>query len=720
MHTVAAKRAFRAAQDARADGLVDGGGSKKAFRQARKSGFLSLPARGLATFPDEACHLQDSMDPDEKVWECVDLVKIDLSHNEITAVPHSIALVTGLLWLKLCQNKLTSLPPELFSLSTLAFLDVSNNALSGGFTEKLGQLTQLKEIILSGNKLTTLPDSIEQLQALEVLRVDDNLLRALPTTLGGLQKLTVLTAPGNQLESVPESMSQLRALANLDLSKNKLSSLQGCLQQTRSLKFLDLRQNRLVRFPELPLEACSVDQLFLGFNLLESIDETSLVRAQHHLTVLDLRDNKLTAVPDGLAQLYRLKTLDLSNNDLSDLPPGLGYLKGLNHILVDGNSMRAIRRSVLSAGCEALKKYLRTRGKPPVGVDAMDEETDEFTLQAPSASGVDNHVFMEAAASGSLDLTSQRLSAVPQEVWSFEPLTSSLTSLTLSKTGLCALPDELGLCLQITTLVAEDCRLEALPTSVLGLPHLVYLRLRKNSLTEHTFAGAFHARMKLKELDVRNNALSMLPANLHQLSSLNTLLLSFNRLSTLAGMPWRLMKALSIVSASDNKLTDLGTIFEAPTLSSLSVENNSLQAIPAELGLCPKLKALYISGNPQRTVRIATVNKGTDEIMSYLKNKLLPEEIAQILATRDCNAQGDPPPPSPVHDHLQRTSPPAASPAAVTRTTTPREPEASPYDGPIAALEAQLEDPGLSAAKRYALKKDLAKARAEKLRSSRK
>ncbi|KDO30047.1 hypothetical protein SPRG_05238 [Saprolegnia parasitica CBS 223.65] len=703
MHTVAAKRAFRAAQDARTDGLVDGGGSKKAFRQARKTGFLSLPARGLTTFPDEACHLQDSMEPDEKVWECVDLVKIDLSHNEIMAVPHSIALVTGLLWLKLCQNKLTSLPPELFSLSTLAFLDVSNNALGGGFSEKLGQLTQLKEIILSGNKLTTLPDSIGQLHALEVLRVEDNLLCALPTTLGALEKLTVLTAQGNQLESVPQSMSQLRALANLDLSKNKLSSLQGCLQQTRSLKFLDLRQNRLVRFPELPLEACGLDQLFLGFNQLEVIDETSLVRAQHHLTVLDLRDNKLLAVPDGLALLYRLKTLDLTNNDLSDLPPGLGYLKGLNHILVDGNSMRAIRRSVLSAGCEALKKYLRTRGKPPVGVDAMDEETDEFTLQAPSASGIDNHVFMEAAASGSLDLTSQRL-----------------TSLTLSKTGLCVLPDELGLCLQLTTLVAEDCRLEALPMSALGLPHLVFLRLRKNSLTEHAFAGAFHARMKLKELDVRNNALSMLPSNVHQLSSLNTLLLSFNRLSTLAGVPWRLMKALSIVSASDNKLTDLGTIYEAPALSSLSVENNSLQAIPAELGLCPKLKALYISGNPQRTVRIATVNKGTDEIMSYLKNKLLPEDIAQILAARELDEQSAAPPPSPVPDRPKPTLTPAASAAEMTRATTTREVEASPYDAPIAALESQLEDPGLSAAKRYALKKDLAKARAEKIRFSRK
>ncbi|OQR98592.1 hypothetical protein ACHHYP_08392 [Achlya hypogyna] len=738
MKTMAAKRAFHAAQGGRDDVLGNGGGSKKAFRQARKTGFLSLPARGLTVFPDEACHLQDSMETDEKVWECVDLIKIDLSHNEIPSIPSAIAMVTGLLWLKLAQNKLEEFPPELFTITTLTFLDVSNNALRGAFPPQLGQLVQLKELILSGNKLTSLPDSLGQLVSLEALRVEDNLLATLPSTIGTLQKLHVLMAQSNQLEAIPEGLGRLRAISSLDLSKNKLSSLDGCLKHTALLKFLDLRQNHLVKFPELPINECGLDQLFLGFNQLETLDETSLVRAQHHLTVLDLRDNKLTAVPDAIAQLYRLKTLDLSNNDLSDLPPGLGYLKGLNHILVDGNSMRywhllavalaimrrAIRRSILSSGCEALKKYLRTRGKPPVGVDVLEEETDEFALQVPSASGIDNYVFQEAAASGTLDLSSHRLSTVPHEIWAFEPLKSTLTSLTLSKTGLSALPEELGLCQQLHTLVAEDNQLEAVPIAVFRLPHLINLRLRKNSLTERAFDDAFHGRMKLKELDLRNNALSALPANLHQLSSLNTLLLSFNRLASLASVLWSKMAALSIVSIADNKLVDIGTIYEAPQLSSLSVENNNLQQIPPELGLCPKLKALYISGNPQRTVRISTVNKGTEEIMAYLKNKLLPEDIEAILQARNC-APDDQLPPSPVKAQptMVPKPPAAAATHAATHAATPSSLAAavptSRLDATIVALEDQLEDTGLSAAKRYALKKDLAKARAEKIRAAR-
>ncbi len=130
-----------------------------------------------------------------------------------------------------------------------------------------------------------------------------------------------LTAQSNQLEFIPESMAQMRSIATLDLSKNKLSSLHGCLKHYSALKFLDLRQNRLVKIPELPL-SCSLDTLYLGFNQLSDVPPDSLIRAQYHLTVLDLRDNKLTALPETLCLLYRLKTLDLSNNDLSDLPPG--------------------------------------------------------------------------------------------------------------------------------------------------------------------------------------------------------------------------------------------------------------------------------------------------------------------------------------------------------------------------------------------------------------
>lgn len=179
-------------------------------------------------------------------------------------------------------------------------------------------------------------------------------------------------------------------MQNLDLKKNRLESTSDALAGLSRLKFLDLRQNKLIVFPELP-EGATLDQVFLGYNILSAIDETSILRIKDSVTVLDMRDNKFAALPANIACLYLLKTLDVANNDLSDLPPGLGYLKHLNHFIVDGNPLRAIRRSVISSGCESLKKYLRTRGPPPVGVDVLEEERDELQLERERLAQVDNN-----------------------------------------------------------------------------------------------------------------------------------------------------------------------------------------------------------------------------------------------------------------------------------------------------------------------------------------
>ncbi len=52
----------------------------RAFREARRTGFLSFPAKNLTEFPPQVYHLDEHMEKDEKKWECVDLVKMDLRY----------------------------------------------------------------------------------------------------------------------------------------------------------------------------------------------------------------------------------------------------------------------------------------------------------------------------------------------------------------------------------------------------------------------------------------------------------------------------------------------------------------------------------------------------------------------------------------------------------------------------------------------------------------
>ncbi|RLN63819.1 hypothetical protein BBJ29_006897 [Phytophthora kernoviae] len=586
------------------------------------------------------------MDKDEKKWECVDLVKIDLSHNSIPAISDEIATLTSVTSIKLCQNALQTLPEGFFELQTLTYLDLSHNQLDQNLSERFGALTSLKELVLSGNKLSCLPNSIGLLENLESLHVEENALTALPEQIGALRKLHVLIAHTNQLTGLPSSFRALRNIQNLDLKKNQLESTGDALATLSGLKFLDLRQNKLVVFPVLP-EGAALDQVFLGYNTLSSIDEISILRIEDSVTILDMRDNKLQGLPTNLACLYRLKTLDVANNDLTDLPPGLGYLKHLNHFIVDGNPLRAIRRSVISSGCEALKKYLRTRGPPPIGVDVLEEERDELQLErervaqasscnsddAPPPASEFTALFREAAATGTMVLMNNSLGVLPADLVSQGQFNfgETLLHLNLSSNQFRVLPAEIGELKLLKTLTVESNELQSLHPSIAGLPHLGLLRLQKNQLSAESISEFLHNSTalgrSLKELDLRNNCLTSMPLELCQLHSLETLLLAFNRIETLEQFPWSQLTNVSLISISNNKLRSLGRIYDAPLLASLSFENNNLTKVPCELGLCPNLRAIYMNGNPQRTVRGAVIAKGSTEILTYLKNKLPPNAV---------------------------------------------------------------------------------------------
>ncbi|XP_004760487.1 platelet glycoprotein Ib alpha chain [Mustela putorius furo] len=104
------------------------------------------------------------------------------------------------------HNKLKSLPLLGQALPALTILDVSFNELTSLSPSVLSGLGELRELYLRGNKLKTVPPGLLQpVPQLEKLSLADNKLNELPLgLLDGLEKLDTLYLQGNWLRSVPK------------------------------------------------------------------------------------------------------------------------------------------------------------------------------------------------------------------------------------------------------------------------------------------------------------------------------------------------------------------------------------------------------------------------------------------------------------------------------------------------------------------------------------
>ncbi|KAL7680652.1 putative leucine-rich repeat domain superfamily [Plasmopara halstedii] len=748
----------------------------RTLRQARQSGTLNLSSRDLRAFPDEIFRLYDELDEDENSWECVALKKLDLSYNEIAEIPSQVETLKYLVNFKIRHNLLRQLPTTIWNLEMLTSLDLSSNELEGALPEQLGILIKLRELGLGGNKLTQLPESIGELVDLKELRVESNRLAALPSTIGNLKNLKLLSAHSNEIKELPMSFRSLIGLLTLELKDNSLSTVNGAFQELRLIKYIDLRQNKLLVFPKLPRNNTSLDQLLLGYNLLGEIPEDVVLTVKESLTVLDVRDNKLQRLSSRIPELFRLKTLDVTNNDLHQLPPGLGYLKHLDHLLVAGNPLRSIRRSVLSGGTETLKKFLRTRGNPPKGVDAMEEEIDELTKQQ-TESGQDEpmaeedpcvdyeHLFRDANISGNMQLVAMKLCHLPEQLFAAGKyrFRDTLLQLDLSKNLLVELPAAIGDLDSLRILTAEQCGLKSIHASITMISRLEHLRLSKNLLTSDgiNMMLCLDKRAKictsLKELDLRNNELTEVPQALQFLKMMDKLLLSFNHIRTFNTFPWSSLQNLTVLSAANNCLDSCGAVHRIPKIASLSLENNELRQIPVELALCVNLRALYLAGNPQRGIRTQIINSGTEAILKYLRMRL-PKDVVpptgssastKASDTLDSALLSNQKTESPMSNQevVKKVnscidalpSNPSLEPSALALTKQSQPLSSMPVSaaGPalfrlpedevlaelnakILKIEQLLDDFAISAAKRFALKKELAMARSLKIRLLRK
>uniref|UniRef100_A0A4X1U8T1 Leucine-rich repeat protein SHOC-2 n=1 Tax=Sus scrofa TaxID=9823 RepID=A0A4X1U8T1_PIG len=296
---------------------------------------------------------------------------------------------------------------------------------------------------------------------------------------------------------------------------------------------------------------------------------------QTDLTKLIISNNKLQSLSDDLRLLPALTVLDIHDNQLTSLPSAIRELENLQKLNVSHNKLKILPEEITNLrNLKGLYLQHNELTCIPEGFEQL------FNLE-------------------DLDLSNNRLSSIPA---SFSSL-SSVVRLNISSNQLKSLPAEISGMKRLKHLDCNSNLLETIPPELASMESLELLYLRRNKLR---FLPEFPSCKLLKELHVGENQIEMLGAE--HLKHLNSIL---------------------VLDLRDNKLKSVpDEITLLQSLERLDLSNNDISSLPCSLGKL-HLKFLALEGNPLRTIRREIINKGTQEVLKYLRSKIKDDGLSQ-------------------------------------------------------------------------------------------
>ncbi|KAL9898334.1 leucine-rich repeat-containing protein 40 isoform X2 [Glossina fuscipes] len=440
----------------------------------------------------------------------------------------------------------------------------------------------IRNLDLSSNQLTHLSPKIEKLNTLNALMLHDNALTSLPREIAQLERLLRLNLSHNKLCELPHELFRLPNLRYLNLSHNEFVELHPDISDLHMLEVL-----------RLPKRLCS---------------------SSPHLKILDLRDNKIAELPDEIGHLQSLIRLDLSNNSITNLPYSLSTLPHLTSLQVEGNPIKSIQRHILQCGTVRILKTLRDRAE---SAEISSKSSNSSLLQnfdnramggdglnSPRRQPVDeDSIFPDRykmRKTRCLAVTMQQLNDVPGEV--FEAAADENVNLVdFSRNRLTTLP--LGLLAMkdvATEIIFANNLISYVPPFISQFTRITLINFSCNNLS--TLPQEFGVLVTMRELNISNNRFEYLPSCIFELKSLEILLARDNR-----------------IKGIDATINGLGSL---QRLATLDLRNNDIEQVPPILGNLINITTLDIIGNPFKLPRHQTLEKGTEAIMSYLRDRI--------------------------------------------------------------------------------------------------
>ncbi|XP_027359353.1 receptor-like protein EIX1 [Abrus precatorius] len=272
------------------------------------------------------------------VWQLSSLRTLVLSSNELNGIDVKSHL-SNLSHLYLRDNQLSGSQPlfEISKLASLEELDLSDNQLNGTLPSTIWQLSSLRRLALSSNKLIGVDVIHESLLSnLSYLDITDNQLSGSQTLFEiiKLASLEELYLSNNQLNgTLPCNIGGLSNLTTLYLSSNKLNGVvnESHLSNLSQLEYLNVAGNALTFnfnsnwVPPFQLHGLVASSCILGPKF------PTWLRNQIELGDLDISNSGISdSFPNWFWNLSsRLSYLNVSHNKISGaLPLSLPSTKG--------------------------------------------------------------------------------------------------------------------------------------------------------------------------------------------------------------------------------------------------------------------------------------------------------------------------------------------------------------------------------------------------------
>jgi Leucine-rich repeat (LRR) protein len=469
---------------------------------------LLLDENELSVFPDlTGCSLLQVLDVSSNKINNIPyrignhklLQKLDVSFNQIQSIPNTIGELTALQEFLFCSNRIRYIPEEIVNCSHLEHFCGFKNFIHK-LPTNIQRMKHLMVLEMDDNELEYLPAGISQLSHLVKLNVRENFILSLPTDIGNLSELCELDISSNQLVNLPNSLCRLQNLQSLHLSDNPfVSFLCAPYRRHRPSKKADTQAPTPQNIQNVYAQILHIlvtffanyidiynDELMIQHDLKEEVffslhiqTELLVIRASKKIGTknLSLSHRKISQIPRSIKNCPHIEFLDLSINNIDSINDDIYGCTNLQYLNLSTNKLKCIH--IQSSRMPQLQTLDLSNNKIKRFVMTMKhEQLQDLNVINNKLKHWPPDIFHSCTKLQNIHCANNRLPTVPKKI---KQLTQLRTFCAQHNriSNISALIE----CINLEHIDLEDNQISQIPADLLLLPKLRYLNIKNNCVT---------------------------------------------------------------------------------------------------------------------------------------------------------------------------------------------------------------------------------------------